>query len=376
MDRSPEQPVLLGTGALSCVWLRPSEPGIAVKVLRKDVLVALHQVDVLLREVSVLRRLSDSGGCMSIMQLRRASHDPERVYLHTTAALTADQRSVHLRRLREAQPSGVLTPQCVCGLTVQLSGATVHLHERRIMHRDLKPENVVMAADTAGCRPVLVDFGAARALEHDGERSTSLHGTLAYLAPEMLGRKGHARAADWWSIGVILYELLTGDLPFPAACQAELAQAHERAAALPTPTVLEVPSPPLGSAVASAEALPCQLLRGLLHAALRLDETAREAAARLWSREAADRATQREHAIYRAEEDALSAALARVSATTSSEVEDDDDEEAAVARAWAQAEREELFERAQLMWARTREKWQPTFDAAFGAEHSVLDLVA
>ena len=71
-------------------------------------------------------------------------------------------------------------------------------------------------ADAAGndARFVLVDFGAARCLESGDERCTSLVGTLAYLAPEVLSRNGHGMHVDWWSLGVLLYEARCGKHPF------------------------------------------------------------------------------------------------------------------------------------------------------------------
>eukprot|EP00163_Fabomonas_tropica_P025872 TRINITY_DN456_c0_g1_i2.p1 TRINITY_DN456_c0_g1~~TRINITY_DN456_c0_g1_i2.p1 ORF type:complete len:601 (+),score=105.23 TRINITY_DN456_c0_g1_i2:546-2348(+) len=90
--------------------------------------------------------------------------------------------------------------------------AISHLHSLGIVYRDLKPENLCL--DTDG-HVVLTDFGLAKeAVESDDVSSTSFCGTAEYMAPEILNRGGHGRAVDWWSLGTLVYEMLTGTPPF------------------------------------------------------------------------------------------------------------------------------------------------------------------
>ena len=122
----------------------------------------------------------------------------------------------------------MLLPSVVCSLAACLSSAIVYLQARSIVHRDLKPENAVVGRDG---RAVLLDFGEARTImAPDGERAYSLHGTLAYLAPEMLSRRGHGCAVDWWSLGVLVFELLAGRVPFAAGDAVELIEAQRSVA--------------------------------------------------------------------------------------------------------------------------------------------------
>ncbi|KAF9595879.1 hypothetical protein IFM89_005365 [Coptis chinensis] len=92
----------------------------------------------------------------------------------------------------------------------EIVSAVSHLHANGIMHRDLKPENVLLDAEG---HAMLTDFGLAKQFE-ENTRSNSLCGTVEYMAPEILLGKGHDKAADWWSVGILLFEMLTGKPPY------------------------------------------------------------------------------------------------------------------------------------------------------------------
>jgi len=93
----------------------------------------------------------------------------------------------------------------------QIVLAMEHLHARSIIYRDLKPENLLLDAE-GFIR--LTDFGLAKENVDDNSSAHSFCGTPEYLAPEIVSRAGHGRAVDWWSLGALLFEMLTGSPPF------------------------------------------------------------------------------------------------------------------------------------------------------------------
>lgn len=88
------------------------------------------------------------------------------------------------------------------------------LHKQNIIFRDLKPDNVII--DKKG-HAMLTDFGLSREnVRRPTTGAKSFCGSYAYLAPEMLDKKGHGKAVDWYLLGVILFEMVTGLPPYYA----------------------------------------------------------------------------------------------------------------------------------------------------------------
>ena len=96
-------------------------------------------------------------------------------------------------------------------ISAQIVLALGYLHASNVVHRDLKPENVLMYPDGYVC---LADFGLAKFLKDKNDQTQSFCGTAEYLAPEILNMTGHGFAVDWWTLGILMYEMATGRPPF------------------------------------------------------------------------------------------------------------------------------------------------------------------
>jgi predicted ATPase/signal transduction histidine kinase len=142
------------------------------------------------------------------------------------AIIMADEGYVSLEDYRETHP---LTPRQVLEIGIALAGTLEGLYQHRVIHKDLKPHNILIHPATRDVK--LTDFSLASRLPRETQTLDSpelLEGTLAYMSPEQTGRmnRGIDYRTDFYSLGVTLYELLTGLLPFQATHPLELAHCH------------------------------------------------------------------------------------------------------------------------------------------------------
>jgi eukaryotic-like serine/threonine-protein kinase len=145
---------------------------------------------------------------------------------------------------------GPLEPAAAIDVTVQILRAARFAHRRGVIHRDLKPHNVIL--DEEG-RAKVTDFGIARAGASDMTLTGSIMGTAQYLSPEQA--QGHAvtEPSDLYAIGVVLYELLTGKVPFEGETAVTIALQH----------ISQPPPPPSQANPAVPAALDAVVLRAL-----------------------------------------------------------------------------------------------------------------
>ncbi|KUJ06300.1 camp-dependent protein kinase A [Mollisia scopiformis] len=216
----------LGTGTFARVWLvrlaNPAEEDrdkvFALKVLRKVEVIKLKQVDHVNHERSVL---ADVAGHPFITTLITSFSDHDSLYMLLDYCPGGEVFSY----LRKAKRFDENTSRFYAAEIVLI---LEYLHEREgVAYRDLKPENLLL--DGEG-HIKLVDFGFAKRLgnseqQKHGKKSKgnvnivpgetyTLCGTPEYLAPEVIQSKGHTTAVDWWALGILIYEFLTGYPPF------------------------------------------------------------------------------------------------------------------------------------------------------------------
>jgi len=106
---------------------------------------------------------------------------------------------------------GIFRERTAAFYLAEITLALEHLHSVNALHRDLKPENILLGSDGHCC---LTDFGLAKDFTGEDDRARTLCGTIEYMAPEMVARKWYGKGADFWSLGCIAYEMLSGDPPF------------------------------------------------------------------------------------------------------------------------------------------------------------------
>jgi serine/threonine-protein kinase len=155
------------------------------------------------------------------------------------------------RSLKEiVRDEGPLEPERAIDVVVQILRAARFAHRRGVIHRDLKPHNVIV--DSEG-RAKVTDFGIARAGASDMTQTGSIMGTAQYLSPEQAQGIAVSAASDLYSIGIILYELLTGRVPFDG----------ESAVTIALKQVSEPPVPPTVHNRAVSAELEAVVLRAL-----------------------------------------------------------------------------------------------------------------
>jgi len=210
---------MLGMGAFGKVWLATSRGNnketYALKTITKRQLIETDSVKSVIREKQIMASTEHPF----ILPLVGSFQDESFLYLllpfnqggELFNVIHADQHGLAaqlLNAIQHTNKSGALTEhasQFYGGCILEALG---YLHARNIAYRDLKPENALIDKD-GYC--IMIDFGFAKIIV---DKTYTLCGTPEYLAPEIIMSKGHDKAADYWSFGVLLYEMLVGDSPF------------------------------------------------------------------------------------------------------------------------------------------------------------------
>ena len=193
---------VIGRGSFGKVCLveyLPTHETYAMKSLKKDVLIEQEQIENTLLEKEILQTIDYPLLCGLVFCFQT----DERIYF-ILPFLSGGELFQHLRKFR------TFDEEKVRFYGAQIALALEYLHSKGIVYRDLKPENILM--DDQGYLK-LADFGMAKKLKGD-EKAMSFCGTPEYLAPEIITMEGHDKMADWWSFGILLFEMLCGLPPF------------------------------------------------------------------------------------------------------------------------------------------------------------------
>ena len=196
---------LLGRGSFGevlLVRLKATNKIYAMKILEKKLLKLKKQQGHTKTERDLMVRIN----CPFIVNIKSAFQDETNLYL-VSEFMQGGDMFFHLH------DGGIIifNLEKTKFYIIELILALEFLHKNNMVYRDLKPENILL--DDKG-HIKLTDFGLSKILEEENDKAYTICGTPQYLAPEILLRQGYDKMIDWWSLGCIMYEMLTGRLPF------------------------------------------------------------------------------------------------------------------------------------------------------------------
>ncbi|XP_015229077.1 PREDICTED: cGMP-dependent protein kinase 2 isoform X1 [Cyprinodon variegatus] len=193
-----------GFGRVELVKVKGEDMTFALKMIKKKHVVENRQEEHIHSE----RRILAEARSSFIVKLYRTFRDNKYVYMLLEACLGGEIWSLLRDRGSFDEPTAKFCVGCV-------TEAFEYLHRKGVLYRDLKPENLML--DSEGYIK-LVDFGFAKKIR-SGQKTWTFCGTPEYVAPEIILNKGHNFSVDFWALGILVFELLTGSPPFSGSDQ-------------------------------------------------------------------------------------------------------------------------------------------------------------
>ncbi|CAK8995655.1 unnamed protein product [Durusdinium trenchii] len=200
---------LVGVGAFGAVELvahRHGEETFAMKSMSKGLLLKAGQRTIAFNEKLILQYLLSPF----IIQLFEAYRDEQTLYLLFEAVLGGDLHGLYSRKKLYGNDKHAAF------YTASVSLALQYLHKRSIVYRDLHPENILVTNDG---NIKLCDFALAKFV---AQKTYTICGIQDYFAPEMVLATGHGFPLDWWTLGIFLFELMSGKPPFESSNPMEI----------------------------------------------------------------------------------------------------------------------------------------------------------
>lgn len=197
---------VLGKGTFGKVLLaKEKKTGevFAIKVLKKETVLEKGELVHTLTENSVLAKCSHP-----FLTCLKYSFQSEHHLCFVMEYVNGGELFMHLRKSKAFGESRAKF------YSAQIIMALTYLHDQGIVYRDLKLENLLLDKDG---NVKITDFGLSKEEMNFGATTTTFCGTPEYLAPEVLEETEYGRAVDWWGLGIVMYEMITGKLPFTAA---------------------------------------------------------------------------------------------------------------------------------------------------------------